>query len=177
MHFVLMFTSGGWAEVCWESFHTVTQRCRMMAVSRVILGLVSILARRKRRITEVHVWKVYVAQAYEWFWLPPILFSWNSVTGTRLTTRESKKYMLAPKEHVLVTQSYLTLCNPMDSSPPSSSVHRILQARILGWVALPFSRGSSQPRHQTWVSCIAGRSDWAMREAPTEVYRTVKAIL
>ena len=48
-------------------------------------------------------------------------------------------------------------CDPMDCSLPGSSVHRILQARMLEWVAIPFSRGSSQPRDQTWVSCIAGR--------------------
>ena len=42
-------------------------------------------------------------------------------------------------------------------SPPGSSVHGILQARILKWVAIPFSRGSSQPRDQTWVFRIAGR--------------------
>ena len=45
-----------------------------------------------------------------------------------------------------VTQSHLTLCDPMDCSPPGSSVLGILQARILEWVAIPFSRGSSQPR-------------------------------
>ena len=50
-----------------------------------------------------------------------------------------------------------TLCDPMDCSPPGSSVHGILQARILEWVAISFSRGSSQPRDQTQVSCIAGR--------------------
>ena len=44
----------------------------------------------------------------------------------------------------------------MDSSPPGSSVHRTLQARILQWVALSFSRGSSPPRNRTSVSCIAG---------------------
>ena len=44
---------------------------------------------------------------------------------------------------VLVTQSCPTLCDPMDCSPPDSSVHGILQARILEWVAIPFSRGSS----------------------------------
>jgi len=44
----------------------------------------------------------------------------------------------------------------MDCSPPGSSVHGILQARILEWVAIPFSRASSQPRDQIWVSCIAG---------------------
>ena len=46
---------------------------------------------------------------------------------------------------------------PMDCSPPGSSVHGILQARILEWVAISFSRGSSQHRDQTWVLCIAGR--------------------
>ena len=54
-------------------------------------------------------------------------------------------------------QSCLTLCDPMGCSLPGSSVHGILQARILEWVVIPFSRGSSQPRNQTWVSCIAGR--------------------
>ena len=58
---------------------------------------------------------------------------------------------------VLVTQSYLTLCNPMDYSPPGSSVHGILQERVLEWVAIAFSRGSSQPMDQTQVSCTAGR--------------------
>ena len=66
-----------------------------------------------------------------------------------------------------VAQSCPTLCNPVDCSPQGSSVHGILQARILEWVAISFSRGSSQPRDQTWVSCIAGRCFilWATREA------------
>ena len=58
---------------------------------------------------------------------------------------------------VIVAQLYLTLCDPMDCSPPSSSVHGILQARKLAWVALSFSRGSSWPRdltHVSYVSCI-----------------------
>ena len=61
------------------------------------------------------------------------------------------------KVKVLVTQLCLTLCNPVDCSLPGSSIHEILQARILEWVAIPFSRGSSQPRDQTQVSCISGR--------------------
>ena len=67
---------------------------------------------------------------------------------------------------VLVTQSCLTFCDPMDCSPPGSSVWRILQARILEWVAISFSRGSSLPRYWIWVSCIAGRffTVWATRE-------------
>ena len=52
---------------------------------------------------------------------------------------------------VKVTQSCLTLCDPMDNT-----VHEILQARILEWLAVPFSRGSSQPRDQTQISCITG---------------------
>ena len=59
----------------------------------------------------------------------------------------------------------------MDCSLPSSSVHGILQARILEWVAIPFSRGSSQPRDRTQVSCIAGGffTTWTTREAPKKV--------
>ena len=58
----------------------------------------------------------------------------------------------------VVAQLCLTVCDPMDyCSPPDSSVHGILQTRILEWVAIPFSRGSSRPRNQTQVSCVAGR--------------------
>ena len=53
-------------------------------------------------------------------------------------------------------QLYPALCNPMDCSPPGSSVCGILQARILECVAMPFSRGSSRPRDQTWISCVTG---------------------
>ena len=55
---------------------------------------------------------------------------------------------------VCCAQSCLTLCDPMDWSPPGSSVHGILQARILEWGATPSSRGSSQSRNQTCISCI-----------------------
>ena len=59
------------------------------------------------------------------------------------------------------------LCYPMDCSPPGSSVSGILQARILERVAIPFSRGSSQPRDRTCVTCTAGRffTIWATRKA------------
>ena len=57
---------------------------------------------------------------------------------------------------VFVTQLYPTLCNLMKCSPPGSSVHRVFQARILEWAANSISRGSSQSRDQTQVSCIAG---------------------
>ena len=65
-----------------------------------------------------------------------------------------------------VAQSCLTLCDPMDGSLPGSAVHGIFQARILEWTAISFSRGSSQPRDQTQVSCIADRrfTIWATRQ-------------
>ena len=68
---------------------------------------------------------------------------------------------------VLVTRSCLTFCDLMDCSPPDSSVRGILQARILEWVAISFSRGSSQPRDWTRVSHVASRffTIWATREA------------
>ena len=58
-----------------------------------------------------------------------------------------------------------TVCDPMES-PPGSSVHGVLQARILEWVTMPSSRGFSWPRDQTWVSCMAHRffTIWAIRK-------------
>ena len=62
---------------------------------------------------------------------------------------------------VLCLCSVIILCaalfHPVDCSPPGSSVQGILQARILEWVAISSSRGSSQPRNQTHVSCLADR--------------------
>ena len=80
---------------------------------------------------------------------------------------------------VLVAQSYLTLCKPMDCSPPGCSVHGILQARIREWVAIPFSRRSSWPRDGTRVSCIAGRffTVWATREALFSYGETHKCLV
>ena len=68
-----------------------------------------------------------------------------------------------------VAQSCPTLCDPVDCSPPGSSVHGILQARILEWVAISFSRGSFWPTDRTQISHIAGRhfNLWATREART----------
>ena len=66
-------------------------------------------------------------------------------------------------------ESCLTLCNPMADSPPGFSVHWILPERILECVAMPSSRGSSQPRDRAHVSCIAGKffSVWVTRSLGT----------
>ena len=78
-----------------------------------------------------------------------------------------KKYFGVFQHSTSLTQLCLTLWDPMDCSPPGSSLHGILQARILEWVAISFSRGSSRPRDQTPVSRIAGSyfNFWATREA------------
>ena len=77
---------------------------------------------------------------------------------------------------ILVAQSCPTLRNPMDYSPPGSPVHGILQARILKWVAIPFSKASFWPRDWTWFSCVAGRffTFWATREAHDKARQHIK---
>ena len=81
---------------------------------------------------------------------------------------------------MLVAQSYLTLCDPRDCSPPGFSVLGILQARILEWVAISFSRDlPSRLRDQTWVFCITGRffTVWAARKLPTGSFLPRRAFL
>ena len=66
-----------------------------------------------------------------------------------------------------VVNSVWLLCNPVDCTPPGSSVHGIFQARTLEWVAISFPRGSSWTRYQTHISCISRQilSHWTIREA------------
>ena len=70
-----------------------------------------------------------------------------------------------------VAPSGLTLCDPVDCSSPGSSVHGILQARVLEWVPTPSSSGSSWPRDRAQISRITGRffTFWATREAPRQL--------
>ena len=74
---------------------------------------------------------------------------------------------------VLVAQLSPTLCDPLDCSPPGSSVRGILQARILEWIAIPFTRGSSQPRNQTRVSCVASRFSTVCATAGDQMLTTL----
>ena len=70
------------------------------------------------------------------------------------------------RKHSEVAQLCPTLCNPLDCSLPGTSVHGIFQARVLEWIAISFSRGSSRPRNRTRVSSIASRhfTVWATRD-------------
>ena len=85
----------------------------------------------------------------------------------------SPHWLILPCVHAKSLQLRPTLCDPLDCSPQGSSIHGILQARILEWVAISSSRGSSQPRDQTWVSCITSRffTLWVTREAPRQLYQ------
>ena len=82
----------------------------------------------------------------------------NDRNGMDLTEAENikKRWQEYTESESEVAQSCPTLCDPMDCSLPGFSVHGVFQARVLEWVAIAFSRGSSQPRDQTGVSCIAG---------------------
>ena len=77
-------------------------------------------------------------------------FTWEGLRAIRWD-KCIWKHLTKMANALKVTQSCPTLCNPMDYT-----VHRILLARILKWVAFPFSRGFAQPRDQTQVSCTAG---------------------
>jgi len=92
----------------------------------------------------------------------------------------TKEKLQAAKEFEWVSEwsrSVVSDCDPMDCSPPGSSIHGILQARILEWVAISFSRGSSQSRDWTQVSHTAGRrfNLWATREAQLELQHIEKS--
>ena len=98
-----------------------------------------------------------------------VLCAWNQ-------TKQTKTSICTPCEvKVLVAQLCPTVCTPMDCNSPGSSAHGILQARILEQVVISFSRGSSWPRDQTWVSWIAGRffTVWATGEAPYTLQRSL----
>ena len=115
-------------------------------------------------------------------WAPPVYWVWgrsavSSFCRWLITNSLKKHYCFLTFKFTWgifakSLQSCLTLCSPLDCSPPGSSIHGILQARILEWVAISFSRGSSQPRNRTQVSCIAGRffTYWAMQEAYIFIY-------
>ena len=103
----------------------------------------------------------WLCQCHRGLWIaPPLMLEEN----TSLAHREN----LSSGRFQWSLFLCLTLGDSMDCSPPGSSIHGIFQARVLEWVAISFSRGSSQPRDQTWVSHIVGRhfTIWATREVP-----------
>ena len=97
-----------------------------------------------------------LSSGFTWVWGPASVHCWITGWSQRSLSACMQKYctyicvcVYTVCVCVLVTQSCQTLCDPMDCSPPGSSVHGILQARILEWIAISFSKGSSQPRDWT----------------------------
>ena len=84
---------------------------------------------------------------------PPVYYTYKTVINA---ASELSNFLLLKSESVSCSVVSNSL-RPLDCSPLGSSVYGILQARILKWVGTPFSRGSSLPRDQAWISCIAGR--------------------
>ena len=95
---------------------------------------------------------------------------WSPPGISQSTDTDMSTHSMSMKESESATQLCLILCNPVDCSPPGSSVHGILQARMLERLAVAFSRGSSWPRDRTQVSCNAGGffTAWATREAKVQ---------
>ena len=98
--------------------------------------------------------------------IEPASLTSPALAGWFFTTSTTGKLFLDHEYGCESCSAMCTLCNPVDYSLPGSSVHRILQVRILEWIAIPFSRGSTQLRDQIWVSYIAGRflTIWATRK-------------
>ena len=105
------------------------------------------------------------------------ILSWSEVQIIR-GQKDPSGVFSGPGNCCSVAKLCLTLCHPMDCSPPGSSVHRISQTRILEWVSISFSRGSSQPRDQSGISSIGRRVlyHWAMWEAPRATWVCAKSL-
>ena len=84
------------------------------------------------------------------YMLPPLAWTNRFILGPKLLTHFAVPCCCTR------AQSCPSLCDPIDCSPPGSSIHGILQTRVLEWVAMPSSRGSSQLRDGTCISCITG---------------------
>ena len=111
-----------------------------------------------------------------------ILMRWMNlepIIQSEVSQKEKCKYCILTHKVSEVAQSCLPLCNPMGYSLPCSSVHGIFQTRVLEWVAIFYSRGSSQPRDWTWVSRIASRhfTIWGIGWVITDTYMGSKKMV
>ena len=129
---------------------------QLFSISLFIFIILRMLHKRNHSVKEIIVYGIFCGINF--------FFTWYNALESHSSCcihacMRAKSLQLCP-----------TLCNPMDHIPTGSSVHGILQARILEWVAMPSFRGSSWPRDQTHISCIfciAGRffTHWAIRKA------------
>ena len=119
-------------------------------------------------------------QGGDWSYNPfQIQLKENQLSGSLTDMAVGRMYV-----HAQLLQSCPSLCDPIDCNPPGSSVHGVLQAQILEWVAKPSSRGSSQPRNQThisYISCIGRRffttsTTWEAQEEMCFVLKMLRAV-
>ena len=141
------------------------------------------------KLGKEYIKAVYCHLAYLTYMLGWLSTSWNQkIVGrnvNNLRYADDTTLMAESKSESEVTQSCPTLCDSVDCSLPASSVHGILQVRMLEWVAISFPKGSSRSRDRTWVdrTCLAGRhfNPWATRQALTTYWwvwkRSVKKLV
>ena len=116
--------------------------------------------------------KLSASRSKNWYsplWTTQAL-SWKNMILVILVLISSFVPMVAV--YSLAAKLCPTLCDPMDCSPPACSVHGILQARTLEWVAMPYSRGSFQPRDQTWSPTL--QADSLPSEPPEKLPLTLR---
>ena len=113
--------------------------------------------------TLIHLVLIYINPTK---WVVFSLYRWEKRHRRLNTSKVIQLLSGRVKSESEVAQSCLTFCDPVDCSLPDSSVHGIFQALVLEWIAISFSRGSSQPRDRTRLSCIVDRrfTVWVIRE-------------
>ena len=109
-----------------------------------------------KSLLQHHSSKALILQ-YSAFFIDQVSHPYMTTGKTLALTRRAFVSKVVSECKCKVARSCLTPCDPMDCSPTGFPVHEIFQARVLEWVAISFSRGSSRPRDRTWVSHIAGR--------------------
>ena len=142
----------------------ITNTFSIQSLSRVRLFATPWIAACQASLSITNSQSLLKLMPIEWVMPPSHLilcqthFIRQIMVGSPKFSQHNSEQIFASLTSVSVTQSCLTLCNPMDYSPPGSSVHGILQARILECTAMPFSRESSWPKDQAWISALQADS-------------------
>ena len=145
--------------------------CNLPDNNSVLMGWLTSLTFKRRDAVVLQLGKCICCQSHGPinFWKHGEIFPFKATIPCLFTFLDIYH---SPLCCFLVTKSCLSFCHPTDCSPPVFSFQETSQARILEWVAISFSRATSQPRDRTQVSCI-GRwifYHWATREAPTLLF-------
>ena len=151
--------------VTWFHLHTILGNARPSTVtgnSSAVTGTGWGSSIHKRTWAKLWEWQSFSLWCLRcWFHgCIPNVTTWQTMHLRCMPFTRHRLYFSAAAAAQLLSR--VRLCDPVDCSPPGSSVHGILQARILEWVAISSSRGSSRPRDGTYVSCISCISRWIL---------------